>query len=92
MVVQSPRTGPERSSRPTPNGRVMPDVEPDRWPSRRAAGPLAALAGLTVLLGPYVLGTRADYPALFWTAVTVVGFFGSWTWWRFRGPGRPLVG
>lgn len=91
LVVRRLHTLPEFSSGPTPHVRWMPELEPDGWAPRGSARPLAALAGLTVLLAPYVVGTRADYPALFWTAVAVVGFFAAWAWWRFRGPRRTVA-
>jgi hypothetical protein len=39
---------------------------------------LVGLPALTLLLAPYLLGTRTAYPALFWGAVALLAFFGAW--------------
>lgn len=53
---------------------------------------LAAMPALALLLAPYVLRTRTDYPGLFWSATALLGFFAGWAtlraawhYWMLRG-------
>ncbi len=55
-------------------------AHPDYHRQRLAAWSRALLAIplVAVLLGEYLVGTRAAYPDRFWGALVVVVFFGAW--------------
>lgn len=39
---------------------------------------IVAVLVLGVLFAPYLVGTRAAYPSLFWGATAMLAFFGGW--------------
>lgn len=39
---------------------------------------LIAVVALIMLFAPYLVGTRGDYPALFWSATAMSTFFTLW--------------